>query len=132
MVISDAYTLASKVDGVILVLEPGQTREEQAYVIKEQFTRAGANLIGIVFNRITTGDAKTYGDHQYLSMYSPQQYSDYVSSTPKPKPVDSRSKKLVAFFERGEVPTEMAEEVEHAITAIRTQPRKFVERLTKS
>ena len=85
LVISDAYTLASKVDGVILVLEPGHTREEQAYVIKEQFTRAGANLIGIVFNRITTGDAKSYGDYQYLSMYSPQQYSDYVSSTPKPK-----------------------------------------------
>ena len=58
LVISDAYTLASKVDGVILVLEPGQTREEQAKVIKEQFTRAGAKLIGIVFNRVTTGRCK--------------------------------------------------------------------------
>jgi len=127
LVISDAYTLASKVDGVVLVLEPGQTSEEQAKVIKEQFTRAGANVVGIVFNRVTTGNAKSYGDVQYLSMYSPQQYNDYVSSASKGKRGVSRSKKLVNFFERGEVP----EEVEHAITAIKTQPRKFVERLTK-
>lgn len=131
LVISDAYTLAAKVDGVVLVLEPGQTREEQASVIREQFARAGAKLIGIVFNRITTGDAKSYGDYQYLSMYSPQQYNDYVSNAPKQKPPDSRSKKVIAFFERGEIPSDVAEEVEHAITAIKTQPRKFVERLTK-
>ena len=131
LVISDAYTLASKVDGIILVLEPGQTREEQAKVIKEQFARAGAKLIGIVFNRVTTGDAKSYGDYQYLSMFSPQQYNDYVSSSPKEKPVDSRSKKLVAFFERGEIPSEMAEEVEHAITAIKTQPRNLLGRIRR-
>jgi len=132
LVISDAYTLASKVDGIILVLEPGGTREEQAKVIKEQFARAGAKLIGIVFNRVTTGDAKSYGDYQYLSMFSPQQYNDYVSSSPKEKQVDSRSKKLIAFFERGEVPPEVAEEVEHAITAIKTQPKNLMDRMRKS
>jgi len=132
LVISDAYTLASKVDGIILVLEPGQTREEQARVIKEQFARAGAKLIGIVFNRVTTGDAKSYGDYQYLSMYSPEKYNDYVSTSPKQKPVDSRSKKLIAFFERGEVPPEVAEEVEHAITAIKTQPKNLMDRFRKS
>jgi capsular exopolysaccharide synthesis family protein len=131
LVISDAFTLAARVDGVILVLEPGQTREEQATVIKEQFARAGAKLIGIVFNRVTTGDAKSYGDYQYLSMFSPQQYNDYVSNAPKQKPADSRSKKLIAFFERGEVPPEMVEEVEHAITAIKTQPRNLLGRLRK-
>jgi len=131
LVISDAYTLASKVDGIILVLEPGQTREEQAKVIKEQFARAGAKLIGIVFNRVTTGDAKSYGDYQYLSMFSPQQYNDYVSNAPKEKLVDSRSKKLIAFFERGDVPPEVVEEVEHAITAIRTQPRNLMNRIRR-
>jgi len=131
LVISDAYTLASKVDGVILVMEPGQTREEQAMVIKEQFVRAGAKLIGVVFNRVTTGNAKSYGDYQYLSMYSPQQFNDYVSNAPAKKPIDSRSRRLVAFFERGEVPADLAEEVEHAITAIKTQPRTLVDRLRR-
>ena len=131
LVISDAYTLAARVDGVILVLEPGQTREEQAAVIKEQFARAGAKLIGIVFNRVTTGDAKSYGDYQYLSMYSPQQYNDYVSNAPKQRSVDSRSRKLIAFFERGEIPSEVAEEVEHAITAIKTQPRNLLGRIRR-
>ena len=98
LVISDAYTLASKVDGVVLVLEPGQTREEQARVIKEQFTRAGAKVIGVVFNRVTTGDAKSYGDYQYLSMYSPQQYNDYVSNAPREKPGDFACEKVVCLF----------------------------------
>jgi capsular exopolysaccharide synthesis family protein len=131
LVISDAYTLASKVDGVVLVLEPGQLREEQARVIKEQFTRSGAKIIGIVFNRVTTGDAKSYGDYQYLSMYSPQHYNDYISNAPRAKPVDSRAKKLFAFFERGEVPPEVTAEVESAITAIKTQPRNLLGRVKK-
>ena len=132
LVISDAYTLASKVDGVILVLEPGQTREEQATVIRDQFARAGAKIIGIVFNKVTTGDARSYGDYQYLAMYSPQQYSDYVKNVPQGKTTAARSKSVVAFFERGELPSDMAEGVESAINAIKTQPKKVVEQLRKT
>ena len=40
--------------------------------------------------------------------------------------VTSRAKKLFAFFERGEVPPDMAEEFENAITAIKTQPRNLL------
>jgi hypothetical protein len=35
------------------------------------------------------------------------------------------------FFEHGQVPPEMAEGVESAITAIKTQPRKMISRLKK-
>jgi capsular exopolysaccharide synthesis family protein len=127
LVISDAYNLASKVDGVILILEPGQTTEEQAKGIKDQLDRAGISLIGVVFNKLSTAVAKSYGDYQYLSMYSPQQYSDYVSNTPASTPVNSRSRKFMAFIEHGEIPSE----VENAIVAIRTQPRKIVTRLRR-
>lgn len=123
LVISDSYSLASKVDGVILVLEQGQTREEQAKVIKEQLNRAGARVIGVVFNRITEGNAKTYGDYQYLSMYSPQHYNDYVTSSPKAVhgPDPSPTKKMLAFFERGEVPPDVTESLEGAFDKFQKQ-----------
>ena len=123
LVISDSYNLASKVDGVVLVLEPGQTREEQARVIKEQLVRAGARVIGVVLNRITEANARSFGDYQYLSMYSPHQYNDYVSSSTKPKEAQppSPAKKLLAFFERGEVPQDVTESLEGAFDKFEKQ-----------
>jgi polysaccharide biosynthesis transport protein len=132
LVISDAYNLASKVDGVILIMVPGQTREEQAKVMKDQLERVGAKVIGVVLNKISLAHANSEGDYQYLSMYSPNYYSDYVS-TPKGE-ADSepgQSKKLLAFFEHGELPSEVSASVEKAVTAIKTQPRKLAGRLRK-
>jgi capsular exopolysaccharide synthesis family protein len=127
LVISDAYNLASKVDGVILVLEPGQTSEEQAKSIKDQLDRAGISLIGVVFNKLSTAVAKSYGDYQYLSMYSPQQYSDYVSNVPSSRSGHHRSGEFMEFIEHGKIPPS----VQSAITAIRTQPRNMVSRIKK-
>lgn len=132
LIIADAYNLASRVDGVILVMEPGHTTEEQARTIKEQLDRSNAHLLGIVFNRITEQTAQSYSDYQYLSLYSPKYYGDYISETSKEPDTGSRSKKLISFLERGEMPPEVAEGVEHAITAIKTQPRNVVERIRKS
>jgi capsular exopolysaccharide synthesis family protein len=134
LVISDAYNLASKVDGVIVVLVPGQTREEQAKVMKEQLDRAGATVIGVVFNKISMQIATTQGDYQYLSLYSPKYYSDYIADPSEAKPSENgngRSKKLLDFFEHGEVPTEVSNTVERAVTAIKTQPRNLVDKLKK-
>ena len=132
LVISDAYNLASKVDGVILVLEPGQTREEQARVMKEQLNRAGARVIGVVFNKISPTNAKSYGDYQYLSMYSPQHYNDYVSNKPKEEQPDSGSKKLLAFFEHGEVPPDVTTSLEGAFDKFQKQRQSLFDRFRKS
>ena len=133
LVISDSYTLASKVDGVILVLEPGQTREEQARVIKEQLNRAGARVIGVVFNRVTEGIAKSYGDYQYLSMYSPHHYNDYVTSPAKPvTQPPSSSKQLLAFFERGEVPPDVTDSLQGAFAKFQKQRQGLMERFRKT
>ncbi len=134
LVISDSYNLASKVDGVVLVLEPGQTREEQAKVIKEQLNRAGARVIGVVFNRVTELNAKSYGDYQYLSMYSPHHYNDYVSSSSKPKGEQppSPTKKLLAFFERGEVPPDVTESLEGAFDKFSKQRQSLRNRFRKA
>lgn len=129
LVISDAYNLASRVDGVILVLVPGQTREEQARVMKDQLDRAGAKVIGVVFNKMSLANASSQGDYQYLSLYSPKYYSDYISGEPGDATVadNGNSRKLLDFFEHGEVPPE----VERAVTAIKTQPRNLIEKFRK-
>ena len=133
LVISDAYNLSSKVDGVILILVPGQTREEQAKVMKEQLERAGAKVIGVVFNKISVANANSEGDYQYLSLYSPNYYSDYVSGSQGDSEAETgQSKKLLAFFEHGEVPSGVASSVEKAVTAIKTQPRNFAGKFRKN
>jgi len=132
LVISDAYNLASKVDGVILVMVPGQTREEQAKAMKEQLERAGATVIGVVFNKISLQTATSQGDYQYLSLYSPKYYSDYISDSPETTSANQgRSKRLLDFFEHGEVPPEVATSVERAVTAIKTQPRNLAGKFKK-
>jgi capsular exopolysaccharide synthesis family protein len=46
----DALVIASKVDGVILVLEAEKTKWRTARHVKEGVERVGGNIIGIVFN----------------------------------------------------------------------------------
>lgn len=132
LIIADSYNLASRVDGVILVLVPGETSEEQARTIKEQLDRSKARLLGIVFNKISEQSAHSYYDYQYRSLYSPKYYGDYISKATDEPNTGSRSKKIMNFFEHGQVPPEMSEGVENTITAIKTQPRKITERLKKS
>jgi capsular exopolysaccharide synthesis family protein len=132
LIIADAYNLASRVDGVILVMEPGGTPEEQAKTIKEQLDRSSAHLLGIVFNRISEHSAHSYYDYQYRSLYSPKYYGDYISKATQEPDTGSRSKKLISFIEHGELPSEVTQGVEHAISAIKTQPRDMMERLRKS
>jgi capsular exopolysaccharide synthesis family protein len=64
--VTDAAVLASKVDGVLLVVRPGQTREDIARAMMEQLQRAGARVVGVAFNRISRKNAGSYG-----SYYSP-------------------------------------------------------------
>lgn len=132
LIIADSYNLASRVDGVILIMVPGETAEEQARSIKEQLDRSEARLLGIVFNKISEQSAHSYYDYQYNSLYSPKYYGDYISKATKEPNTGTRSKKMMDFFEHGQVPSEMAEGVESVIAAIKTQPRSLAKRLQKS
>ena len=47
----DAYALAAKVDGIILVAEPERTLIEEAQRVKRDLERAGGRVLGVVMNR---------------------------------------------------------------------------------
>jgi len=71
-VVTDATILASKVDGVLIVLRLGKTTRISAQQTIENFKRTGANIVGIVLNRIEAG----YGARlQYYA--SENKYTEY-------------------------------------------------------
>lgn len=67
--ISDAMILSAKVDGVLLVVRPGHTRQPLAKVTKEQIGQIGAHLIGVVLNRIPLSNAVYYTGEGYLASH---------------------------------------------------------------
>ena len=67
--VSDAQVLAAKSDGVLMVLQPGKTHMGAAYAAREQFTRAGAHIVGAVFNRIQRRQGYYYSGYRYYSPY---------------------------------------------------------------
>jgi tyrosine-protein kinase len=69
LIISDALSLASKVDGVLIVIQPGQSRRKAVHSMLEQFERAGARVLGIVLNKVPRSTIFEYGGY-YSSYYS--------------------------------------------------------------
>lgn len=67
--VADAQVLAAKVDGILLVVEPGQTHADAAQAALEQFNRAGARVLGVVLNRIPRNRGYYYGGYRYYSPY---------------------------------------------------------------
>ena len=67
--VADAMILASKVDGVLLVVRPGHTRRSLAQTSLEQIKLAGAKVVGIVLNRIPVRGADYYAGESYLNTY---------------------------------------------------------------
>jgi capsular exopolysaccharide synthesis family protein len=47
----ESIVIATKVDGVILVLESDKTRQQVALRAKEEMEKAGANVLGVILNK---------------------------------------------------------------------------------
>jgi len=76
--VSDAQILAAKVDCVLLVVQPGKTHIGAARATREQLERAGARIVGAVFNRIPRSHGYYYGGYSFYSPYYSQN-NQYLS-----------------------------------------------------
>jgi len=59
----DSAVMAPKCDGTILVVEQGNADRKMIYSVKQQLNTAGANILGVVLNKVkssTTGYYKRY------------------------------------------------------------------------
>lgn len=75
-IVPDAMILASKVDGVLLVVRPGRTRKSLAQGAAEQMKLAGAKVLGVVLNRIPLRGADYYAGKRYVDSYYLSNYGD--------------------------------------------------------
>ncbi len=82
-IVSDSQVLAAKADGVLLVMQPGKTHAGSAQATRDQLERAGARVIGAVFNRIPRNRSYYYGGYKYYSPYYRHSgYDHYTENGP--------------------------------------------------
>jgi capsular exopolysaccharide synthesis family protein len=67
--VTDAKILASKADGLLLVINPGKVREDIAKQVNIQIEKIGVRLLGVIFNEIPQRDMKKIGEYSYYSSY---------------------------------------------------------------
>jgi capsular exopolysaccharide synthesis family protein len=66
--VADSWVLASKVDGVLLVVRPGYTRRNMIRNLLEQIKRINAKVIGVALNRMANPQG-AYSASSYMSYY---------------------------------------------------------------
>lgn len=90
-VVSDSTVLSAKVDGVLLVIQPGKTHAEAAKAMVAQLNRAGAHVVGVVLNRVPRKSANYYGYYRYEndSVYD----VEHVTTEDAPVAVNGRRSK---------------------------------------
>lgn len=69
LVVADAAVIASRLDGVLMVIKPGATRITAARQSIEQLRRAKANLLGVVLNDINIKRDGYYGGYYHSYQY---------------------------------------------------------------
>jgi polysaccharide biosynthesis transport protein len=67
--VADAMILASKVDGILVIVRPSHTRRSLAKACMERIKLAGARVVGVVLNRIPLRGADYYAGKSYLYSY---------------------------------------------------------------
>lgn len=93
MIVSDAQILSSKVDGLVYVVIPGQTRAITARRPLEELRRIDAKILGIVANKIPRNRDYYYGGYNYYSPYS-NHYSYHSESIVPNSDSDTKTKKV--------------------------------------
>ena len=75
-IVADAMILASRVDGVLMVVRPGHTRESLAKAAIEHIRLVGAKVVGVVLNRIPLRGADYYAGKSSLFTYYGSNYRE--------------------------------------------------------
>lgn len=69
LLVSDSQILSRLVDGLIFVIKPGKSRIVNLKPPIEELKSFGANLLGVVFNKIPRNRNYYYGGYSYYSSY---------------------------------------------------------------
>jgi capsular exopolysaccharide synthesis family protein len=102
LAVTDATVLSPFVDGVIIVMRPGETKLAAARQAVDQLRRVGANLIGVVLNDVNIKRTKYgyYYDKGYQIYGSEYYYSDGNGNGNGTGTGKSQTKKLTKIITR--------------------------------
>jgi non-specific protein-tyrosine kinase len=83
LTVTDAAALAPQMDGILVVIKPGVTRNNELQQTLEQLQRVGGRVLGIVLNEVNPRSRRYgYYYHRYYSNYG---YAYKEVTKPKPK-----------------------------------------------
>ena len=102
MIVSDAQILSGKVDGVIFVVIPGQTRAIAALRPIEELNRIGSRVLGVVANKIPKSRDYYYGGYNYYSPYSNHYsyHTETIAPNSEKDPDEQPGSTLVSVFNK--------------------------------
>ena len=83
-IVADYQVLSTKMDGVLIVIQPGMTHAESAVAMLNHLERVNANTLGVVLNKIPRNS--TYGGYHYYSGYAKKGQYYYQAVEEKQKP----------------------------------------------
>lgn len=69
---ADAVVLSQRVNGVVLIIETGRTRRDATRHTVDRLRQVGANILGVVFNRVSGRDAAYNYYYSYYTRSSPR------------------------------------------------------------
>jgi capsular exopolysaccharide synthesis family protein len=95
--VADAMILASKVDGVLVVVRPAHTRRSLAKAAVEQIKLVGTRVVGVVLNRIPLRGADYYAGKSYLYSYYLSNYGDERESMEKKLDLEKLRETLLSY-----------------------------------
>ncbi len=70
LAVTDAAVLARQLDGVLLVIDAGETRQPLAQRACQELTNVGAHILGVALNKLATGRSGYYYYYYYYYYYS--------------------------------------------------------------
>jgi non-specific protein-tyrosine kinase len=73
--VTDAVILSECVDGVLIVIKPGSTKEAAFRQTVTQLRQAGAHILGVVINEV--GSGRSYYNYHYKSYYKNYYHYSY-------------------------------------------------------
>ncbi|MCJ7567864.1 MAG: CpsD/CapB family tyrosine-protein kinase, partial [Anaerolineales bacterium] len=101
LLVSDALIMASKVDAVLVVLQPGRVSELAATQMMDQLRRSKAKVLGVVLNQVPSSRKLRYFDKREVNI--PLEVDDEVASPEEDsKPKAKKPKKKIVPFKKDE------------------------------
>jgi hypothetical protein len=116
--VADFQVLATKLDGILMVVQPGNTRADAAIAMLEQLERVDGSILGVVLNKIPRDSLHYGGYYHYYHQNKRGEY--YYQPGEENQPQLEANNQVIKFLPQAE-----SQPVEYFITENYEKPEGF-------